>query len=99
MDVAHVARINEQAIRRLIAAHATRFDEPLVLAIRYRQADPDVHLLEVLDGFPAAPGEAPFETEFAPSAELMLIGKLHLTLVSPAQLISLIESNAALAEA
>src|SRR5688500_13770436 len=99
MDVAQVARINEQALRRLIAAHATRFDEPLVLAVRYRRADPDVHLVEVLEGFPTAPGEASFETEFAPSAELMLIGKLHLTLVSPEQLASLIESDAALAKA
>ena len=97
MDVAQVARINEQALRRLIAAHATRFDEPLILAVRYQRADPDVHLLEVLEGFPAEPGDAPFETEFAPSAELMLIGKLHLTLVSPEQLASLIESDAALA--
>ncbi len=80
-------------------AHATRFDEPLVLAVRYRQTDRNVHLLEVLEGFPATPGEEPFETEFAPSAELMLIGNLHMTLVSPAQLISLVEGDAALVKA
>lgn len=99
MDAGHAARINERALRRLIAAHATRFDEPLVLAVRYRQTDRDVHLLEVLDGFPAAPGEEPFETEFAPSAELLLMDKLHLTLVSPAQLAALIQSNSELVEA
>jgi hypothetical protein len=99
MDVAHVARMNERALRTLIAAHAARFDEPLVLAVRYRRADPDVHLLEVLEDFPAAAGEEPFETEFAPSPELMLLGKLHLTLVSPAQLDSMIERDAPLVRA
>ena len=74
-------------------------DAPLVLAVRFRQSEPDVHLLEVLEGFTVAPDEDPFETEFAPSAELLLMGKLYLTLVSPAQLASLIDSKAALAEA
>jgi hypothetical protein len=99
VDVEKFSRINAQALRRLISAHATRLDEPLVLAVRFRHSDRDVHLLEVLEGFPAVPGEEPFETEFAPSAELLLVGKLHLTLVSPAQLASLIDNNAALAEA
>lgn len=99
MDAVHIARINERALRHLIAAHATRLDEPLVLAIRYHHDAPDVHLLEVLDGFPDAPGETPFETEFAPSAELMLIGKLRLTLVSPTLLTSLITRGSPLVDA
>lgn len=99
MQAAQIARINERALRGLIAAHATRFDEPLVLAVRYRHADRDVHLLEVLEGFPATPGEVPLETEFAPSAEFLLVGKLHLTLVSSEQLSLLIKEGAALVDA
>ncbi|WP_438008378.1 hypothetical protein WME89_06545 [Sorangium sp. So ce321] len=98
MNAANIAKINEQALRRLIAAHATRFDEPLVLAVRYKHDDRDMHLLEVLEGFPGEPGEAPFETEFVSSPELLLVGKLHLTLVSPAELISLVENDAEIAK-
>jgi hypothetical protein len=99
MDVAQASRINERALQRLIAVHAARLDEPLVLAIRFRRSEPDVHLIEVLEGFPGAAGEEPFETEFPPSAELLLVGKLHLTLVSPPQLASLIDRNAKLVDA
>jgi hypothetical protein len=99
MDTGQAATMNEGALRRLIAAHATRLDQPLMLAVRYHQASRDVYLLEVLEGFPGAPDGEPFEVEFAPSAELLMVGTLHLTLVNPSQIQSLIERNAALVEA
>lgn len=77
----------EKAVRELVDAHARLKNEPLVLAVRFRRdAGLDVHLLEVLESFPGADTDEPFTTEFAPSETFRILGKLHLTLVSPDQL-------------
>jgi hypothetical protein len=84
---ARVRELHDRAVAELVAAHKGRTDEPLVLAVRYRQDDPvDVFLLEVLSGFPGADDDELLTTEFAPSAQLRILGKLHLALGSPAQL-------------
>lgn len=76
-----------RVVRGLVDAHARRTDEPLVLAIRYQLDDPsDIYLLEVLDGFPGTPDDPPFTMEFGPTADLVILGKLHLALTSSAQL-------------
>ena len=70
----------------LIRAHAARKDEPLVLAVRYQGDDPlDVYVLEALAGFPGGDDDELLITEFEPSAQLRILGKLHLALGSPAQ--------------
>jgi hypothetical protein len=91
-----IEELNARAVRDLVRAHAERTEEPLVLAVRYGAEDRDVYLLEVLDGFPGGDDDAPFVTEFGPSAELLILGKLHLTLLSPAQLRSAIGRGDAL---
>jgi hypothetical protein len=76
-----------RVVRELVDAHARRTEEPLVLAIRYQLDDPsDIYLLEVLEEFPGNPDDPPFTTEFGPTAELVILGKLHLALTSSAQL-------------
>lgn len=93
---ARVRELHERAVRHLIAAHKEREDEPLVLAIQRASDDPsDISLLEVLAGFPGGDEDELFETEFPPSADLLILGKLHLTLCSPAQLRSAIEDGRA----
>lgn len=90
---------NDRVIRRLVATHAARTDEPLVLAVRFRVEDSsDLHLLEVLEEFPGEADEPLFVTEFGPSAELVVLGKLQLVLASPAQLRSAVERGDALVE-
>jgi S1-C subfamily serine protease len=42
-------------------------------------------LLEVLDRFPGADDDELLVTEFGPSANLLIVGDLHLALGSPAQ--------------
>lgn len=81
-----VRELNDKAVRQLVEAHQERTDEPLVLAVRYRLDDPeDIYLFEALDGFPGGDEDELLETEFEPSANLRLLGKLHLVLGSPAQ--------------
>lgn len=78
---------HRRVLRNLVDAHARRADEPLLLAVRFGLDDPeDLHLLEVLDGFPGGDDDPLFTTEFPPSAELVIFGRLHLTLATPAQL-------------
>jgi hypothetical protein len=82
-----VRDLNEKAVRQLVAAHRLRTDEPLVLAIRFNLDDPQghIHLLEVLDQFPGADDEELLVTRFGPSANLLVLGDLHIALGSPAQ--------------
>lgn len=82
-----VTQLHERAVANLVETHAQNADEPLLLAVRYRQNDPtDIYLLEVLGGFPGGDDDELFTTEFDPSANLRILGKLHLTLCSSAQL-------------
>lgn len=83
-----IRHLNAQAVRQLLAVHQKMQDEPLVLAVRYHLDDPEGHiyLLEVLDRFPGADDDDLLVTEFAPSANLRIVGNLHLVLGSPAQL-------------
>ncbi len=82
-----IEQLNARAVRDLVRAHAARTDEPLVLAVRFKLNDPiDVHLLEIIWNFPGDDDDPAFVTEFAPSADLLILGKLHLTLISPNQL-------------
>jgi hypothetical protein len=81
-----VKQMHESAVRELVDAHRKRKDEPLLLAVRYEIEDlADIHLLEVLDEFPGGDADALMITEFEPSAQLRVLGKLHLALGSPAQ--------------
>lgn len=82
--------LNSRAVVRLVEAHAARFNPPLLLAVRFDLDSPDVHLLEVFDGLPDPPREdkgyepgGPPEFEFAPSADLLMAGRLRLALASP----------------
>lgn len=90
MNLVH--ELNKKAVRLLVAAHRKRKDEPLVLAIWYNRDDPtgDIHLLEVLDQFPGGEDDELLETKFGPSANLRIVGDLHLALGSPAQVQSAI---------
>ena len=82
-----VKQLHDDAVRQLVESHRERTDEPLVLAVRYETGDPmDVHLLEVLEGFPGGDDDELLVSEFEPSAQLRILGKLHLVLGSPAQL-------------
>ena len=71
-------------------AHKKRTEEPLVLAVRYNLQEEDIYLLEVLAGFPGGDDDELLTTEFDRSASLLIFGKLHLSLGSPAQLRSAI---------
>lgn len=86
MDV--VNDLNGKAVRQLVDAHRQRTEDPLILAVRYHVDDPSghIHLLEVLGNFPGADEDELMVTEFGPSANLLIVGKLHLALGSPAQL-------------
>jgi hypothetical protein len=79
--------LNERAVKQLLAAHRQRVDQPLVLAIRFNgDVAEDIHLLEVLENFPGEDEDELFETDFEPSADLVMLGKLHLVLASPGQM-------------
>ena len=81
-----IANLHDRAVRQLVQAHQQRTDEPLLLAIRYRLDDPsDIYLIEVLGAFPGAADDELLETAFDPSANLIIVGRLHLVLGSPAQ--------------
>lgn len=82
-----IRELHDRAVAELVRAHEGRTDEPLLLAVRYRMDDPlDVYLFEVLAGFPGGDEDEVLTSEFAPSAQLRILGKLHLALCSPAQL-------------
>jgi hypothetical protein len=80
------AELHDRAVRRLLAAHAANAEEPLVLAVRYHLPDRDIHLLEVIDGFPGPPDEPPLRADFAASPDLRILGTVHLVLLGPEQL-------------
>ncbi|ETR68003.1 MAG: hypothetical protein OMM_10974 [Candidatus Magnetoglobus multicellularis str. Araruama] len=83
----NIKYLNEKAVRQLVTAHQQLTDEPLVLVIRYNFDDPNgnIYLLEVLDKFPGSDNEELLATQFGPSANLRIVGDLHLALGSPAQ--------------
>lgn len=83
-----VKELNDKAVRELVDAHKERVDEPLVLAVRFDCEDSDIHLLEVLRGFPGDDDDELLVTEFEQSAQLRILGKLQLVLGSPAQILS-----------
>ncbi len=56
-----------------------------------RLDDPDIWILEVLGDFPGGDDDKLLETEFEPSANLMILCQLHLVLGSPAQVRAAIE--------
>lgn len=79
--------LNDRAVRQLLEAHRQRTDQPLILAVRFAGERPeDIHLLEVLGSFPGEDEEELFVTDFAPSANLVMLGKLCLALASPGQI-------------
>jgi hypothetical protein len=81
-----VLELHDNAVKRLVEAHQ-QLEEPLLLALRYEGDDPaDVCLLEVLETFPGDEDDELFTTKYESSASLRIVGELHLTLGSPAQL-------------
>jgi len=89
----------DRIVRGLVEEHRTRKDEPLVLAVRYRCDEPeDIYLLEVIGNFPGNDDDPLFETAFGPSADLVILGELHLALASPAQLRVAVERGDKLVE-
>lgn len=88
-----IKELHEKAVQQLIDAHSKRTDQPLILAIRFNLEDEDIHLLEVLKDFPGDDEDELLVTEFGPSANLIILGKLHLVLGSPAQVRSAIKRN------
>ena len=97
MNAAIATELNDRAVKHLVDAH-TRLDEPLLLAIRYKLADPGIHLFEVLDGFPGDENEEPEEIEFGPSPEVRMTGTLKLVLVNAQQFRALVHRNAAVVD-
>jgi len=92
-----IQQLHEGSIEQLIESHKRRTEEPLVLAIRYELEDPDdVFLLEVLDGFPGGDDDELLTTEFGPSPSLLVLGTLHLSLGSPAQVLNAVQRGDAL---
>lgn len=96
---ARLQELNERAVRALVLAHAERVDEPLILAVRYQidQAE-DIYLLEILGGFPGGDDDELLPAEFEPSSQLRILGSLHLTLGSPAQLRAAIDRGDAVVD-
>lgn len=94
MQTRQIEDFYKKAVSDLVDAHAKLKRSPLVLAVRYRQKGLDVHLLEVIEGFPGADEDPPFTTELAPNERFLILGKLYLTLSSPAQLRHAIELSA-----
>ena len=97
-DKGRIDRLHDRAVRQLVEAHRQREDEPLILAVRYRLDEPEIYLLEVLADFPGEDDDELLETEFDPSASLMILTKLRLALGSPAQVRNALQ-NQALAQA
>jgi hypothetical protein len=94
-----VKQMHENAVHDLVEAHKQRTDEPLVLAVRFDLADSqDIHLLEILDGFPGGDDDELLVTEFDPSAQLRILGKLHLTFGTPAQVESAVRRGGSTVE-
>lgn len=82
-----VLHLHERAVEQLVESHVANEHEPLVLAVRFGLDDPmNIHLLEVLAEFPGGDDDEPFATEFDRSANLRILGKLHLTMCNAAQL-------------
>ncbi|GEM_PF-4140436 len=81
-----IEQLNRNAASELIDAHKNRADEPLILAVRYNLKDTDLYIFEVIGGFPGDDDDPLFETEYEPSPQLRVVGKLHLLLGSPRQL-------------
>ena len=88
-----IQRMHEGSIEQLIEAHKRRTDEPLVLAIRYELEQPDLFLLEVLDDFPGGDDDELLTTDFGPSPNLLVLGTLHMTLGSPAQVLNAVQRD------
>lgn len=81
-----VQELHDKAVKHLVEAHQ-QLEDPLLLAVRYEAEDPfDIHIFEVLETFPGDDEDELFSTVYEPSASLRILGKLHLTLASPAQL-------------
>lgn len=79
-----IRELHDRAVHDLIEAHKQRMDEPLVLAIRFDLNDTqDVHLLEVLDGFPGGDDDELLVTDFEPSAQLRILGNSIWSWVAP----------------
>jgi hypothetical protein len=94
-----VRQMHDRAVHDLVEAHKQRTDEPLVLAVRFDLADTqDIQLLEILDGFPGGDDDELLITEFEPSAQLRILGRLRLTLGSPAQVESAVRRGGASVE-
>jgi hypothetical protein len=90
-DIDRIEVLHDRAVARLVEAHSKRQDQPLILAVRYKPDAPDIWLLEVLGDFPGGDDDRLLETEFEPSANLMIVCQLHLVLGSPAQVRAAIE--------
>jgi hypothetical protein len=89
-----VTVLHDRAVRKLVDAHAENRDDRLLLAVRYGLEDEkNIHLLEVLEEFPGPADDRPYTTEFEATPDLIIEGKLYLTLASPAQLRAAIERN------
>ena len=94
-----VRELHDKAVQELIEAHKRRQDEPLILAVRYKLDDSqDVHVLEALRGFPGGADDELLVTEFEPSPQLRILGKLRLALGSPAQIVAAISRGDAVIE-
>ncbi len=79
--------LNDRAVRKLLESHRQQTEQPLMLAVRFSgDVAGDIYLLEVLVDFPGADDDELFITDFAPSASLVMLGKLHLVLASPSQI-------------
>lgn len=94
-----IQQLHNRAVEQLIKAHRNRKDESLILAVRYNLEQDDIYLLEVLDQFPGQDDEELLETTFEPSANLVILGKLHLALGSPGQLRMAVASNSSIVQA
>src|SRR5437867_1431782 len=76
-----------EVAKALAAHHKQLKEEDARLILRHGLSDlKDIHLLEVLGKFPGAPGEKFSTYKFDPTKDLMIPGKYHFTLVSPAQM-------------
>lgn len=86
VQAATIRQVNEIAIQKLVTAHK-KLEQKLLLAVRFfKKASHDVHLLEILEPFPGPADDPLLVTEFDPSAQLRIVGKLHLALGSEQQL-------------
>ncbi len=87
-----VAAHYDRAVADLVDAHAKLARSPLVLAVRFDASHGlDVHLLEVIENFPGNDDDPLFTVTLPPNERFLILGELHLTLASPAQLTHAIE--------